>query len=339
MNWHHCRNSIKAYWNQQKGYGKAEALLESKWPGKYNAAGHHNWQGRIYTTHSNRPVSSRRSVVYQGQWGSAPFQPLYTPADSSLVSTTLMPEWYFVVGLLASLSMLGLAWKPLLWTLPLLFASIVLPLVQAAIRASKVSYPMPSQNMADRVRRRSCSIMLHMLQPVARLVGRYQHGLTPWRNRGGLGSSFEGKCHRQFSLWSENWRSPGQWLGQVQKAILAENIPMVCGGDFDPWDLEIRGGLLGRAQLLMAVEEHGEGKQQLRFSVKSRISGWVKGLAAVLVGIAMLALLDGAYLASVVMVILVAVLIGRSRVESLMAVKSFCLGIQSLDSLIAEGQP
>lgn len=30
--WHHRRNSIKAYWKQQKGYGKAEALLENKWP-------------------------------------------------------------------------------------------------------------------------------------------------------------------------------------------------------------------------------------------------------------------------------------------------------------------
>jgi GT2 family glycosyltransferase len=38
--WHHRRDSIRAYWKQQKGYGKAEALLERKWPEKYNAAGH-----------------------------------------------------------------------------------------------------------------------------------------------------------------------------------------------------------------------------------------------------------------------------------------------------------
>src|SRR5262249_21365247 len=30
--WHHRRNSIRAYWRQQRGYGKAEALLEQKWP-------------------------------------------------------------------------------------------------------------------------------------------------------------------------------------------------------------------------------------------------------------------------------------------------------------------
>jgi GT2 family glycosyltransferase len=38
--WHHRRNSLRTYWKQQKGYGKAEALLERKWPSKYNAAGH-----------------------------------------------------------------------------------------------------------------------------------------------------------------------------------------------------------------------------------------------------------------------------------------------------------
>ena len=37
--WHHRRNSMRAYWKQQRGYGKAEAMLERKWPEKYNAAG------------------------------------------------------------------------------------------------------------------------------------------------------------------------------------------------------------------------------------------------------------------------------------------------------------
>ncbi|MEJ7678557.1 MAG: glycosyltransferase family 2 protein [Segetibacter sp.] len=41
--WHHRRNSLEAYWKQQYGYGKAEALLESKWPEKYNGFGHLTW--------------------------------------------------------------------------------------------------------------------------------------------------------------------------------------------------------------------------------------------------------------------------------------------------------
>src|SRR5215204_2216804 len=38
--WHHRRNSVRTYWKQQQGYGRAEALLEAKWPEKYNPAGH-----------------------------------------------------------------------------------------------------------------------------------------------------------------------------------------------------------------------------------------------------------------------------------------------------------
>src|SRR5262249_23940672 len=40
MVWHHHRHSIRAYWKQQLGYGHAEAMLERKWPEKYNAFGH-----------------------------------------------------------------------------------------------------------------------------------------------------------------------------------------------------------------------------------------------------------------------------------------------------------
>ncbi len=46
--WHHRRNSVKAYWKHQKGYGKAEALLEQKWPEKYYVLGYLKWNGRLY---------------------------------------------------------------------------------------------------------------------------------------------------------------------------------------------------------------------------------------------------------------------------------------------------
>jgi len=37
------------------------------------------------------------------------------------------------------------------------------------------------------------------------------------------------------------------------------------GGDYDRWDLELRGGLLGSTRMLMAIEEHGGGKQLVKF--------------------------------------------------------------------------
>src|SRR5207245_6930080 len=46
--WHHRRKSIRKFWKQQVGYGKAEALLERKWPARYSSIGQLSWLGRIY---------------------------------------------------------------------------------------------------------------------------------------------------------------------------------------------------------------------------------------------------------------------------------------------------
>mgnify|MGYP003694441611 CR=1 FL=1 len=66
--WHHRRNSVRMYWKQQKGYGCAEALLERKWPEKYNQAGHVNWAGSLYGLGLTRTILSRPARVYQGSW-------------------------------------------------------------------------------------------------------------------------------------------------------------------------------------------------------------------------------------------------------------------------------
>jgi hypothetical protein len=61
------------------------------------------------------------------------------------------------------------------------------------------------------------------------------------------------------------------------------------GGDFDHWDLEVRGGLFGAARLRMAIEEHGAGKQFLRFRSWPRCS-----LPGVTLGLIFVALSIGA---------------------------------------------
>ncbi|PYO89494.1 MAG: glycosyl transferase, partial [Gemmatimonadetes bacterium] len=77
--WHHRRNSARTYWSQQIGYGRAEAMLERKWPEKYNGPGHVRWAGRIYGAGITRLLGWRRPRVYHGVWGGAPFQSLYEP--------------------------------------------------------------------------------------------------------------------------------------------------------------------------------------------------------------------------------------------------------------------
>src|SRR5438445_808152 len=94
--WHHRRNSVRTYWRQQIGYGRAEAMLERKWPEKYNDVGHVTWTGRLYG--KGQVQLGWRSRIYHGVWGSAPYQLLYRATPNGLWSLLAMPEWYLVIA-------------------------------------------------------------------------------------------------------------------------------------------------------------------------------------------------------------------------------------------------
>ena len=52
------------------------------------------------------------------------------------------------------------------------------------------------------------------------------------------------------------------------------------GGDFDRFDLQARGGLLGAARLTLVAEDHGSGQQLVRFSIRPRLALTVPALMA-----------------------------------------------------------
>jgi len=135
--WHHRRNSLKAYWKQQQGYGKAEALLEGKWPEKYNGFGHLTWGGRIYGNGFTLPINVKKGKVFHGTWGTALFQSVYKPADGLFSSIPLMPEWYLITGLLGLMFLLGWQWAPLLNLGPVFVAFIAIIFIQAVMSATK----------------------------------------------------------------------------------------------------------------------------------------------------------------------------------------------------------
>jgi GT2 family glycosyltransferase len=283
MVWHHRRNSVQTYWRQQQGYGRAEALLERKWPEKYNVVGHPAWAGRIYGKGRTQALGRCRGRIYQGTWGSALFQSLYQPAPGLLCSLPLMPEWYLVIVTLAALSALGLLWTPLLLALPLLAGATGVLLVQAGLSAARASFTSAPQSFMGRLKLRSLTTFLHILQPLARLRGRLRYGLTPWRWRGIQGVVMP--WPRRFTLWDEQWHSTEARLQAIEAALQAGGVPVCRGGDYDRWDLEVRGGLFGTARVLMAIEEHGAGRQLVRFRTWPRCS--VQGMLLTLLSAAL----------------------------------------------------
>src|SRR5262245_34952725 len=181
--WHHRRPSLRRYWKQQVGYGKAEALLARKWPQKYNSAGHIPWSGRIYGRGLTLPLLLGRGRVYGGVWGSAPFQSLYRPAGGTLLALTLLPEWYLLVAVLALVGALSSVWGPLRLAAPLALLGAAAVCLQALRSAAHARLRRDGRSRAQRVGLRGLVALLHLLQPAARLWGRLRHGLDPWRLR------------------------------------------------------------------------------------------------------------------------------------------------------------
>jgi hypothetical protein len=72
--WHHRRPRLRPYLRQQRGYGRAEALVEARHPERFTPAGTARWRGRIYNSVAG---SFGRQRVYRGPFGSAAYQSVY----------------------------------------------------------------------------------------------------------------------------------------------------------------------------------------------------------------------------------------------------------------------
>ena len=287
--WHRRRNSFKAYWKQQKGYGKAEALLEAKWPEKYNSLGHLTWEGRIYGNGFTLPLKLKKDRIFHGTWGNALFQSVYQPAGSFINSIPLMPEWYLLSAVLCFLGCMGFLWSPLLWCLPAFALSVIIVILQAAVSAKKNSALPP--RLQKKYKYHLMIVVLHMVQPVARLYGRFTNGLTPWRKRGaGLHTKFLFVTRsRVFLYWSETWRSTEEWLTMIEKNLLALRTRIKKGDVFDNWDIQVNTGLFAKSRCLLTVEEHGAGKEYLKLKCRPVFSVVAFFLPAVFLTLSVLA--------------------------------------------------
>jgi hypothetical protein len=136
---------------------------------------------------------------------------------------------------------------------------------------------------------------LHLAQPAARLWGRLSYGLAPLRLRDKSVWVFPGP--RNFNVWSERWKPSSEWLESVESTLEAKRARTWRGGEYDRWDLQVSEGLFGGARLLMAVEEHGAGRQLLRFKVwpEAGFGAFAFAFPGVL---AIAALLDRAWIAA-----------------------------------------
>jgi GT2 family glycosyltransferase len=272
---HRRRDSVRRYLRQQYGYGKAEALLERKWPDRYNRVGSSRWSGRIYEPRAAAGARKRASIRF-GTWGSGLFQSIYDCSPPLLPSLLLAPEVLLPVAALGLVATLGLLWQPLLLAAPPFLVAVAWIVSRAIACGWQANPRVPGRGARETLRRRGLTAILFLLQPFARLAGRLRNGLSPWRRR--LRPLPRWPWPRTVELWSESWSEPLARVQRLQEVLAAAGGFVRNGGTFDRWDLSLRVGPVGGVRLRTLVEEHGAGRQLMRVRVWPRASA--RGTAA-----------------------------------------------------------
>jgi hypothetical protein len=106
---------------------------------------------------------------------------------------------------------------------------------------------------------------------------------------------------RQSAIWTEHWQEPTARLQNLEAVLHASNVAVLRGGDYDRWDLEVRGGILGATRFLMAVEDHGGGTQFIRYFSWPICSAGVVVLTLLCTALAVGAAMDHAWTAAAIL--------------------------------------
>jgi len=295
MVWHFRRNTINAYLKQQMGYGKAEAQLYFKHPFRFNMLGQSQWIGRIYGD-LGMSLFSRRPVIYHGVFGRGLFQTLYEPSSSLLSYLPFTLEWN-VLGLVLLIGAAIAGRHEFLASLPLLTA-----IVWAGARAWRAKVDPKYDGVISRL----LITALIYLGPLVRSLQRYLYRLQGSTNVARIVFEEPGQrprvrwLTRQFflSYWSDRGLEKENFLHAVMEFLVPQKYLIAIDQGWNDCDVTIHRGIWSKADLKLAVENHGGNKRAFRSRCRvreSRLSrvtllgaavvafvGWFAGLAEIL---------------------------------------------------------
>ena len=314
--WHHRRNTVSAYLKQQKGYGRAEALLLPKHKDRFNMLGNSRWAGRIYGDISGALLAAR-PIVYHGAFGMGLFQTLYEPKGSLAAYLPLSMEWMAVaVGLMLAVPFSLTAGAAGL-------AMAVATLAFVGYRVSKARLP----EHHDTIKARLIIAGLTLAQPVLRGWTRYKTVIALKRGAGvnacplpladtaacdeaslpkvgvfrRVAATMGIVAHR-LSFHRFFWNNKGLERDEMIASVIgllrtlgvsyALDTGFAAASDTPPWDFSAKAGRLTTARLRVTVENHGGEKRFVRMAgsvLPSAVSAL--GLAALVVGAGVAALM------------------------------------------------
>jgi hypothetical protein len=121
-------------------------------------------------------------------------------------------------------------------------------------------------------------------------------------------------------------------MASVETILREEGAAVWRGGNFDRWDLEVRGGLFGAVRMRMAIEEHGAGRQLIRIRSWPRFSSLALFAMFLFAVLATFAATDQAWAASAILGFVAALLALRAFRDCGAAAASYLHVPNSLDA-------
>ncbi len=255
MVWHHRRRSASAYLRQQRGYGRAEALLMKFHPTRFGPLGGARWRGCIYgeTPPTHDPSEG---AIFFGPFGEGLFQGIYRQAPGHLV------EWFSGILWLALALLALVLQQPAIAVVFLMFG-----LAAAALR--RWHLPPPPHPLC--LWQQALLFWLCLRQPLtretARVLGMLRLGARPARHPsppevpdpppppqkwvlpwGGL------------TLWSSQGVDRHAWLRALQKELVERKLPLRSDDGWRRFDFEMHSREELSPAVLSVTEYHGEGR-------------------------------------------------------------------------------
>ncbi|MCP9819745.1 glycosyltransferase [Synechococcus sp. Cruz-9H2] len=275
--WHFRRNTVKDYFNQQRGYGKAEAMVYYKHPERFNLLGQARWLGRIYGDLSTSLLPGK-PFIYSGVFGMAPFQSLYQRPASLWTYLPQTLEWN-VFGLamlvLSPLAGVGL----LLGAIP-----VLITLGSSLISAWRA----PVDPRFTGLRSRLLISYLILGGPLVRSIERYKwrrkllgkegapsrQSATPLRTRFPLQRTYG------LNFWSDKGIERDIILKDVINQLQEKKYFVNIQNGWERWDFRVQQGLWAWCYVYTATEIHGGYERLHRLKLKLRLSGLAQILFA-----------------------------------------------------------
>jgi hypothetical protein len=122
--------------------------------------------------------------------------------------------------------------------------------------------------------------------------------------------------HEAATLVCGAWESPEEKLTALEGSLRRAGAVVRRGSEFARWDLELSGGLLAGARVLLSVEDLCPGKQLVRFRSWPWLERWGLGLCALLLTLSAAATADHAFVVGGVLGFACAVVVVRAVREA-----------------------